>query len=157
MKQEFNFNGGTINFDFRLDADVSFFSPRNSWHYAEDIKKGIDKILASQNVRFDDYNEEFVINGVAYRHLCVEFRDIGGEFGSPYITARRVDSWQDTLSDAARRKIVDELVPALREFAIANRLRARAELIKEFKQSAAEKIAETRKQLSEAQAVIEAA
>ena len=157
MKQEFNFNGETIAFDFCLDANADFFSVRNSWHYSDDIQKSMNKIKTAQNVRFDDYHQEFVINGVVYRHLCVEFRDIGGGFGSPYITARRVDSWQDTLSDAARRKVVDELVPALREFATANREAARAELMDKFKQSAAEKIAETREELLKAQSVIEAA
>ena len=156
MRQEFNFNGEMIAFNFCLDANAEFFSVRNSWHYSDDIQKSMAKIKTAQNVRFDDYHEEFTINGVAYRHLCVEFRDVGGEFGSPYITARRVDSWQDTLSDAARRKIVNELVPALREFALANREAARAELMEQFKQSAADTIAQTRTELWKAQAIIEA-
>ena len=111
MKHDFELNGQSITLDFSLDANVEFFSVRNSWHYADDIKKGIAKINTAQNVRFNDYNEEFVINGVAYRYLCIEFRDIGDGLGSPYITARRVDSWQDTLTDAARREISDNLAP----------------------------------------------
>ena len=156
MKQDFEFNGETISFDFRLDANVEFFSVRNSWHYVDDIKKGMAKIEAAQNVRFDDYNQEFVINGVAYQHLRVEFRDIGDGFGSPYITARRVDSWQNTLSDAARRQIADNLAPKLREFALANREKARAELLADYKQSALEKMEEAKAGFELAQKAIKA-
>lgn len=144
MRQDFELNGETISFDFCLDANVEFFSVRHSWHYVDDIKAGMAKIEAAQNVRFHDYNGEFVINGVAYRYLCVEFRDIGDGFGSPYITAKRVDSWQDTLTDAARRQIEDNLVPKLRDFALANRENARAELLADYKQSALEKMQEAK-------------
>ena len=155
MRHDFEFNGQTITLDFSLDANVEFFSVRNSWHYADDIKKGIAKINTAQNVRFNDYNEEFTINGVAYRYLCVEFRDIGDGLGSPYITARRVDSWQDTLTDAARREISDNLAPKLVEFALANREEARAELLDCFKKSAMEKIETERENLELAQKVVE--
>lgn len=155
MKHDFELNGQSITLDFSLDANVEFFSVRNSWHYADDIKKGIAKINTAQNVRFNDYNEEFVINGVAYRYLCVEFRDIGDGLGSPYITARRVDSWQDTLTDAARREISDNLAPKLREFALANREKARAELLDYFKKSAIENIETAREGFDLAQKVIE--
>lgn len=155
MKHDFEFNGQSITLDFSLDANVEFFSVRNSWHYADDIKKGIAKINTAQNVRFNDYNEEFVINGVAYRYLCIEFRDIGDGLGSPYITARRVDSWQDTLTDAARREISDNLAPKLLEFALANREKARAELLDFFKKSAMENIETARESLDLAQKVIE--
>lgn len=155
MKHDFEFNGQLITLDFSLDANVEFFSVRNSWHYADDIKKGIAKINTAQNVRFNDYNEEFVINGVAYRYLCVEFRDIGDGLGSPYITARRVDSWQDTLTDAARREISDNLAPKLLEFALANREKARAELLDYFKKSAMENIETARESFDLAQKVIE--
>lgn len=155
MRHDFKFNGQVINLDFDLDANVEFFTVRNSWHYVDDIKKGIAKINTAQNVRFNDYNEEFVINGVAYRYLCVEFRDIGDGLGSPYITARRVDSWQDTLTDAARRQISDNLAPKLLEFALANREKARAELLDYFKKSAMENIETARESLDLAQKVIE--
>ena len=154
MKHDFEFNGQFITLDFSLDANVDFFNVRNSWRYADDIKKGIAKINTAQNVRFNDYNE-FVINGVAYRCLCVEFRDVGDGLGSPYITARRVDSWQYTLTDAARREISDNLVPKLLEFALANREKARAELLEFFKKSATENIEKARESLDLAQKVIE--
>ena len=155
MKHDFDLNGQTIILDFSLDANVEFFSVRNSWHYADDIKKGIAKINTAQNVRFNDYNEEFLINGVAYRYLCIEFRELGDGLGSPYITARRADSWQDTLTNAARREISDNLAPKLLEFALANREKARAELLDCFKKSAMENIETARESLDLAQKVIE--
>lgn len=158
MKQDFQFNSETINFDFFLDASVEFFSVRNSWHFVDDIKKGMEKIEAAQNVGFNDHNGEVTINGVAYRYLCVEFRDLGnGKLGSPYITARRVDSWQDMLTDAARKQIAEHLAPKLREFALANREKARAELLAKFKQSAMENIEKARAEFDLAQKVIEGA
>ena len=155
MKQDFDFNGQSITFDFCLDANVEFFTVRNSCNYANDIKTGIEKIKVAQNVRFDDYNEEFIINGVAYRYLRIEFRDIGGKLGSPYITARRADSVQDILSDAARRQISEKLAPKLLEFALSNREKARAELLEYFKKRAMENIETARQNFDLAQRVIE--
>ena len=145
MKQDFNFNGQTINAEFTIDANFDTLDLKSHF-MAEAAADAIKKIKQENSVRFAFYGDEFTINGVTYHNLCIEFRWLDDSFGSPYITARRLDRFGEGFSDAARKQIVNELVPQLLEFAKANREAARDELVQWYKNHAAQTIARAMEQ-----------
>lgn len=156
MKQDFNFNGQTINAEFSIDANFDTLDLKSHF-MAEAASNAVKKIKQENHVRFAFYGDEFTINGVTYHNLCIEFRWLDDSFGSPYITARRLDRFGEGFSDAARKQIVNELVSQLLEFAEANREAARAELVEWYKNHAAKTIERAQKQFEAVQSVIEAA
>lgn len=156
MKQDFTFNDQTINAEFYIDANFDLIDIK-SHSMAQGAAKAIEKIQAENHVRFAFYGDEFTINGVTYHNLSIEFRWLGDGYGSPRIMARRLDRFGEGFSDAARKQIVNELVPQLLEFAEANREAARAERVEWYKNHAAETIAKAQEQFEAVQSVIEAA
>ena len=156
VKQDFNFNGKTINAEFTIDANFDALDIKSHF-MAEAASNAIKKIKQENGVRFAFYGDEFTINSVTYHNLCIEFRWLDNSFGSPRIMARRCDRFGEGFSDAARKQIVKELVPQLLDFAKANREAARDELVQWYKNHATQTIAKAMEQFEAVNSALKAA